>query len=171
MCGSFGEHDEMTTESLLRALHSLPEAPWNDLKGKPINDRGLALKLRKYGIRPKVLRVGDSTPRGYRREDLHDAWETYLPSPSSSEESATSATPATNGQNPNHFNGEFVAGAEETSATDATASATEAADVADSPILAADDVADQGQEFMSQINGVAAVPDVADIPGEREAAR
>jgi hypothetical protein len=164
----FGSHDEMTTESLLRSLHTLPEAPWNDLRGKPINDRGLALQLRKYGIRPKVIRVGDSTPRGYRREDFHDAWETYLPSPLSSEGSATSATGATNGQNPNHFNGEFVADGEETSATEATASATEVVDVADSPIHVADHVADQRQKFASQFNDVAAVADVADVSGKRQ---
>jgi hypothetical protein len=164
----FGQHDEMTTESLLRALHFLPEAPWNDLKGKPINDRGLAIQLRKYGIKPKVIRVGDSTLRGYTRQDFHDAWETYLPTPLSSEGSATSETPATNGQNPNHFNGEFVADAEETSATDATASATEAADVADRPMLVTDDVADQRQKFASQFNGVSAVADVTDVSGKRE---
>ena len=64
-----------------------------DLDGKPLNDRGLASRLRKYGVKPKVVRVGDATPRGYTREDLHDAWARYL-SPLSPE-SATSATSAT----------------------------------------------------------------------------
>jgi hypothetical protein len=69
----------MTTESLLRGLHDLPESPWSDLKGKPLTDRGLAHRLRQYGVKPKAIRVGDSTLRGYTREDLHDPWATYLP--------------------------------------------------------------------------------------------
>ena len=73
----FGNAAEMPTESILRELHSLKELPWNDLKGKPLNDRGLAQRLRQYEVRPTVLAGG--AQRGYRREDLHDAWERYLP--------------------------------------------------------------------------------------------
>jgi Protein of unknown function (DUF3631) len=51
----FGVAQEMTTEAILRALHALNESPWNDLKGKPLNDRGLAQRLRQYEIKPKVL--------------------------------------------------------------------------------------------------------------------
>jgi Protein of unknown function (DUF3631) len=67
----FGHAQEITTEAILRALHALNESPWNDLKGKPLNDRGLAQRLRQYEIKPRVLGVGSH--RGYRREDLHDA--------------------------------------------------------------------------------------------------
>jgi hypothetical protein len=43
-----------------------------------------AARLRKYEIRPKVIRIGDTTPRGYERPDLRDAWkrfERYMPQP------------------------------------------------------------------------------------------
>jgi hypothetical protein len=73
----FGSAEEMPTESLLRGLHLLKESPWTDLKGKPLNDRGLAHRLRQYEVKPTVL--GGGAQRGYRREDLHDAWEIYLP--------------------------------------------------------------------------------------------
>jgi len=126
----FGGKQEMTTAAILGALHILPESPWGDLKGKPLNDRGLAVRLRQYGIKPKVIRVGDATPRGYTAEDLYDPWETYLPR-SQDEESATSATSATNGGNASDFNAENVAGADEASATSPNASATGPADVAD----------------------------------------
>jgi hypothetical protein len=33
----FGDVEQMTTEAILRALHGMAEAPWNDLKGKPLN--------------------------------------------------------------------------------------------------------------------------------------
>src|SRR6516164_5654016 len=124
----FGQAEQMTTAAILERLHSLPEAPWNDLKGKQLNDRGLAFRLRQYGIKPKVIRVGDATPRGYTAEDLYDPWETYLPR-SQDEESATSATSATNGGNASDFNAENVAGADEASATSPDASATDADNV------------------------------------------
>ena len=95
--------DALPTEVLLDDLHALDESPWADLKGKPLDARGLSRYLSRYRtpdnpMRPVVIRVGDSTPRGYRREDLHDAWSRYLPTPTLSTPSpdpATSATPAT----------------------------------------------------------------------------
>jgi hypothetical protein len=84
---------EMTTEAILRRLHDLKESPWNDLKGKPLNDRGLAQRLRQYEIKPKVL--GGGSHRGYRREDLHDAWDRYLAPPPISDGSVTSVTSVT----------------------------------------------------------------------------
>jgi hypothetical protein len=93
----FMDQSEMTTTNILAALHAMPEAPWNDLKGKPLNDRGLAVRLRQYGIKPKVIRVGDATPRGYTRESFYDAWQAYL-APSPDDASATSATSETDGE-------------------------------------------------------------------------
>lgn len=82
------------TDTLLFELCGLEEAPWGDLRGKPLDSRGLARMLRKYDVTPRVVRVGEVTPRGYRREDLHDAWSRYLPAlPPAGP--ATSATPAT----------------------------------------------------------------------------
>ena len=44
-----------------------------------LSDVGLAARLRDYGIKPKTIRTGDATPRGYWREDFEDAWRRYLP--------------------------------------------------------------------------------------------
>jgi hypothetical protein len=74
-----GDAPAMHTETILERLHSLEEAPWGDLKGKPLDDRGLARLLRPYDIKPKLVRIGTTVSRGYRREDLHDAWARYLP--------------------------------------------------------------------------------------------
>ena len=81
----------MSTERLLELLHALEESPWGDLRGKPLDARGLARRLRPYEVRPTTIRVGDATPKGYRREDLADAWSRYLPD--TPETCATSATP------------------------------------------------------------------------------
>jgi hypothetical protein len=83
--------ESMPTERLLELLHALEESPWGDLRGKPLDARGLARRLKPYELRPTTIRVGDATPKGYRREDLADAWSRYLPD--TPETSATSATP------------------------------------------------------------------------------
>ena len=81
----------LSSDALLEQLCGLDESPWADLRGKPLDARALARMLRKYDVKPKVVRIGDSTPRGYDRADLEDVWARYLPpSPLGS---ATSATP------------------------------------------------------------------------------
>jgi hypothetical protein len=94
----FGDRDAMSTEEILAALHDLDEAPWVDLKGKPLAARGLASRLRQYEVHSKTVRIGENTAKGYTREDLHDPWARYLPEavglpPKESVTSVTSATP------------------------------------------------------------------------------
>ena len=91
--GIYGTRDAMRTEDILRELCEIPESPWGDLRGHPIDARRLANYLRPYGIHSKNVRQGSSVVRGYAREDLHDAWSRYLPA--SAAESATSTTGAT----------------------------------------------------------------------------
>jgi hypothetical protein len=75
----FAGAEQLTTSEILTRLHDLDDAPWHDLKGKPLDSRGLSWRLKQYGIKPRTIRVGYATPKGYRREDLHDAWARYLP--------------------------------------------------------------------------------------------
>jgi hypothetical protein len=89
----FRNREQLTTKEILAGLCLLEDAPWSDLKGKPITDNQLARRLKQYGVKSKVIRIGDSTPRGYIRADLHDVWRRYLPP--LPEEPATSATAAT----------------------------------------------------------------------------
>ena len=88
--------DHIPTAALLTELAEMEESPWGDLRGKPLDSRGLSRRLSKYQVRPVQLRVDDKNLRGYRREDLHDVWIRYLgePVPSSPQVSATPATPA-----------------------------------------------------------------------------
>lgn len=71
--------DRLTSDAVVSALVALDEAPWGDLRGKPLEARGLARRLRKYDVRPGTHRFADGIVRGYRAEDLHDAWLRYLP--------------------------------------------------------------------------------------------
>ena len=95
----FGDSDAMASKVILHRLCALEEAPWGDLKGKPLSERALASRLKQYGVKSKTVRIGDATPRGYTAADLDDAWRRYLPH-SSSAESATSATSATSTEKP-----------------------------------------------------------------------
>jgi Protein of unknown function (DUF3631) len=74
-----GGAERLDSKTILERLCRLEEAPWDDLRGKRLDARGLANLLRPYGIKPKVIRVGDATPRGYERADFADAWRRYLP--------------------------------------------------------------------------------------------
>jgi Protein of unknown function (DUF3631) len=84
----------MTTVEILQKLHGMAEAPWNDLRGKPLNDRGLATRLRQYSVKSRTLNLGgEARAKGYAREDLHDVWKCYLaPPPPSPDTSVTSVT-------------------------------------------------------------------------------
>jgi hypothetical protein len=77
--------DGMHTENVLARLNNLDEAPWGDLKGKPLDPRRLSQFLREYGIKPRDVRAatpdGEKVRKGYNRDQLHDAWTRYLPPP------------------------------------------------------------------------------------------
>jgi len=75
----FDDHDQLGTKDLLHGLHSIDESPWGDLKGKPLDERGLATRLRPYEIKPTTIRVLADTRKGYRKTDFFDAWSRYLP--------------------------------------------------------------------------------------------
>lgn len=75
----FGDHDQLPTEHILGALHKIEESPWGDLRGKALDARGLSQRLRPYDIKPTTIRTALGTPKGYRKQDFHDAWSRYLP--------------------------------------------------------------------------------------------
>lgn len=75
----FGPAETMTTSAILSTLHGMDESPWADLKGKPLDARGLGFRLSQYGIHPTTVRNGASVAKGYKRYDMHDAWSRYLP--------------------------------------------------------------------------------------------
>jgi hypothetical protein len=75
----FADQEQLPTERILDGLHRLDESPWGDLKGKALDARGLAQRLKPYEIKPTTIRFSDATPKGYRRSDFVDAWSRYLP--------------------------------------------------------------------------------------------
>ncbi|MGN7878563.1 DUF3631 domain-containing protein [Ensifer sp. 22460] len=83
--------ERIFTKSLITSLVELSEAPWSDLKGRPISDLKLSNMLKEYGISSRSIRIGEATAKGYAKEDFHDAWKRYL-SPLSSMEPVTPVT-------------------------------------------------------------------------------
>jgi hypothetical protein len=75
----FGADDRLASATILARLGELEESPWADLYGRGLDARGLAKLLRPYGVKPKVIRIGSDTPRGYERADLLDPWQRYHP--------------------------------------------------------------------------------------------
>ncbi|GGP37201.1 DUF3631 domain-containing protein [Streptomyces melanogenes] len=82
--------DRLPTVSVLERLHSLDEAPWADMGGKPLDARGLSRMLREYmtadnaPIVARNIKAGGAVLKGYYASDLHDAWQRYCPPPAES---------------------------------------------------------------------------------------
>lgn len=92
--------DTMATETILERLTALDEAPWGDIRGRALDARGLAQRLRRFEVRPGTVRIGADTKKGYKAEELHDAWARYLSPlvpPGSSVTSVTASQPQATG--------------------------------------------------------------------------
>jgi hypothetical protein len=137
----FGSADELPSKVILNAPHAIEEAPWTNLKGKPLDERGVALRLRQYGIKSKTIRVGagpTGTLKGYVRADFIDAWERYLHGASP----ARSVTSVTSSENQPVI-------------------VTDVSDVSDAG-------SDRHEEKPSELSLVSDVTDVTDFPGGGE---
>ncbi|MGC2344921.1 MAG: DUF3631 domain-containing protein [Mycobacterium sp.] len=96
----FDTHNWVTagTDQLLTNLKGIEESPWSVInKGEALSPRGLAARLHKYGIKPKLHKVDGDVFRGYARAQFEDAWSRYLqpplgPPPLESVTSVTSVT-------------------------------------------------------------------------------
>ena len=85
----------MSTMELLAALGDLEDAPWADLYGEGLKPRKLSTLLGEYDIRSGPVRTPSGVHKGYKREDLWDAWQRYAPAVHVSGESVTSVTSVT----------------------------------------------------------------------------
>ncbi|WP_218956841.1 DUF3631 domain-containing protein [Streptomyces sp. UH6] len=79
--------DRLPTVAILERLHSLDDAPWGDLLGRPLDARGLARMLREYmtsdntPVTARNIKSGAGVLKGYYAADLTDAWARYCPPP------------------------------------------------------------------------------------------
>jgi hypothetical protein len=64
--------DRISTQELLEELLKIETSPWSECdRGKP--------RSPPFGIRPKDLRFGSATRKGYLRADFEESWARYLP--------------------------------------------------------------------------------------------
>jgi uncharacterized protein DUF3631 len=65
---------------LISHLTQSDDRPWMELpKASTINDRWLAQQLRPYDVKPKHMRFGGTTGRGYALEDFEEIFRRYIP--------------------------------------------------------------------------------------------
>lgn len=122
--------EHISTEDLVTRLCDLDESPWGDLRGRPIDARGIARRLRPYDIRPKQVRLdAETTRKGYDRGDFVDPWKRYLSLPQKSETNETDVTEQVTGSDP-VSQGERVSDANETGSRGETESRPTTRDVA-----------------------------------------
>jgi hypothetical protein len=70
------EQQRVLTRRLLDSLKAISDAPWSE--EYPLNDRKLARLLAPYGIHPTEVRAEAEKGKGYKIEDLSDAFSRYL---------------------------------------------------------------------------------------------
>ena len=76
----FGDADKMPSAALCKHLAEMEDRPWPEWRqSKPMTQTQLATTLKPFRIRPTTIRDGDSTPKGYERKALEEAWSRYLP--------------------------------------------------------------------------------------------
>lgn len=78
----------IASADLLGRLKTIVDAPWSE---EGFDQRRLAKHLRSFKLRPKPVRVGDSTPRGYETDWIRECASRYR--------GGTSATSATENEN------------------------------------------------------------------------
>lgn len=88
--------ERLLTSEILETLNGMDERPWPEWsRGKELSARGLGKLLHPFGVGPKEVRAAAGKGKGYKLEDLEDAFRRYLP-PS---ENATTRQPADRAEN------------------------------------------------------------------------
>lgn len=73
--------ERVSSASLVEELCSEEDCPWLTFSnGKKLSPNQMANLLSPYGIKPRTIRFGAQTKRGYEKVQFDDAFERYLPS-------------------------------------------------------------------------------------------
>ncbi|MGH8577105.1 MAG: DUF3631 domain-containing protein, partial [Gammaproteobacteria bacterium] len=77
----FAKHgDRILSAAAVGYLVEMEERPWPEYsRGKPITPRQVAAALRRFGLKPALVRVGAEVARGYVKDGFTDAFARYLP--------------------------------------------------------------------------------------------
>lgn len=85
---------KLATGAILDALKAIAERSWSTWgkSQKGLNDQGLAMLLKPFGLRSKDVKLEGKTLKGYERAAFEDAWGRYPP-PSPRDPDSQPATP------------------------------------------------------------------------------
>jgi hypothetical protein len=88
-----GTAEQIPSRTLAERLCAIEGRPWAEWShGRGLSPNNLARQLKRFGVYPCTIRVGDETPKGYRRTDFEDVWSRYCALPPVS--TATTPQPA-----------------------------------------------------------------------------
>ncbi len=72
--------DKIFSKKLVAALNSMPDRPWDDFAGgKGLSTNRLARLLTPFGIKPKTIRIGADTGKGYKLDLFEPVFNRYIP--------------------------------------------------------------------------------------------
>jgi putative DNA primase/helicase len=73
--------DKLPSAKLAASLAEIEGRPWAEWgrSRKPISPNQLANQLRRFGVSPHAIRVGNETPRGYALADFQEPFDRFLP--------------------------------------------------------------------------------------------
>jgi len=73
--------DKLPSTEITKELIEMEGRPWPEWgrTKKPLTVNQLAKLLKPFDVRPRGIRVGNETPRGYRLEDFKDPFSRYIP--------------------------------------------------------------------------------------------
>ena len=73
--------NRLFSRDIVEGLNFRADRPWRELlRGKDVTELWLSQRLRPYGIRPRMLRIGDQLSRGYEENDFVETFRRYIPS-------------------------------------------------------------------------------------------
>lgn len=75
--------EKITSAEVVQRLRAIEDGPWQE---RELTQPKLARFLRPFGTRPKQVRIGEATCKGYVRDHLQQAWARYLGVQSETEE-------------------------------------------------------------------------------------
>ena len=76
------DDSKVSSENIINKLIEMDDRPWPEWRnGKPMTKPALARQLRKFDIKPKTIRIGDTTIKGYSLDQFIDVFTRYVPSP------------------------------------------------------------------------------------------
>jgi len=71
--------DRLSSADLAASLNEIEESPWGDIRGRELDPRSLARRLKRFSVRPRTVRLDDgTTPKGYPLDVFEDLFARYL---------------------------------------------------------------------------------------------